>query len=132
MLRTWPTWLAILGLGLVALESVLVAPSSAPIASEVFATHQLGLQSMLTQILLAGGLLIGLAVGLALRSRVAYLLALGIGMVPLGAWMVLLFSSDPVARQPVAIFVVTPPMLVVIGLVEAWPSFWGSATSDTA
>ncbi len=131
MLRTWPTWLAIVGLGLLALESVLVAPSSAPLAAEVM-PHALGLQSMLTQILLAGVLLIGLSAGLAIRSRVAYVVALVIGLVPLAAWMYLLFSNDPVARQPLAIYVVTPPVLVVIGLIEAWPAFWESSGSDSA
>ena len=132
MLRTSPTWLAIVGLGLLALESVLVAPSSAPITAEVIEAPHLGIQSMLTQILLAGALLIGLGAGLAIRSRIAYLVALLIGMVPLGVWMYLLFANDPIARQPLTMFVVTPPVLVVIGLVEAWPAFWESPKPRSA
>lgn len=124
MIRAWPTWMAIVGLGLVGLEMVLVAPASAPSASEILGSRTFGWQSMLTQALLVGGLLSILGGGLAVHSRVSYVAGLVIGLVPVAAWMYLLATLDPVARQPLALLVVIPPLLLVIGLVEAWPAFW--------
>jgi hypothetical protein len=124
MMRAWPTWMAILGLGLLGLEAVIVAPASAPSAVEVFGRQHFVLQSMATQFLLVGALLTVLAAGLTLRSRLAFAVAFLVGLVPLGAWMYALASLDPAARQPLALLVATPSLLVVIGLLEAWPDFW--------
>jgi len=131
-MRAWPTWMAILGLGLLGLEAVIVAPASAPSASEIFGLKLFALQSMATQFVLVGVLLTVLGAGLAMRSRLAFLAAMLVGLMPLGAWMYLLATLDPVARQPLALLVVTPPLLVVIGLLEAWPDFWEIAGRKVA
>ena len=126
-MRAWATGLAIVGLALLGVEAVLVAPASAPFASQIVGGHLIGLQSTILQILLVGAILIGLTAGLAMRSRVAFTLAFLIGLVPVSWWMVTFASSDPIARQPTTILVITPPLLVLIGLIEAWPAFWESA-----
>jgi hypothetical protein len=122
--------MAIAGLGLVGLEMVLVAPASAPSASVIFGSSVFGWQSMLTQALLVGGLLSIIGGGLAVHSRLAYVAGLFIGLVPVAAWMYLLATLDPVARQPLALLVVFPPLLLVIGLLEAWPAFWESPPNE--
>jgi hypothetical protein len=127
MLRTWPTSMAIVGLALLGVEAVLVAPASAPFASQVLNGHLIGIQSTVVQVLLVGAILIALSAGLAFRSRTAFTLAFLIGLVPVSWWLVMFASSNPIARQPTTILVVTPPLLVVIGLIEAWPRFWESS-----
>jgi hypothetical protein len=126
-MRTWTTGLAIVGLALLSVEAILVAPASAPFASQVVGGHLIGLQSTILQVLLVGATFIGLSAGLAMRSRLSFTLSFLIGIVPLSWWMVTLASSDPVARQPLTILVITPPLLVLLGLIEAWPAFWDSA-----
>jgi len=126
-MRTWATGLAIVGLALLGVEAVFVAPASAPFASRVIGGHLIGLQSTIVQVLLVGAILIGLSAGLAVRSRVSFTLSFLIGLVPVSWWMVTFASSDPIARQPLTILMITPPLLVVIGLIEAWPAFWDSA-----
>jgi len=124
MTRAWPIRMAILGLGLLGLEAVIVAPASAPSATEIFGRQHFVLQSLATQFVLVAALLTVLAAGLTMRSRGAFVVASLVGLVPLGAWMYTLAILDPVARQPLALLVVTPPLLVVVGLLEAWPDFW--------
>jgi hypothetical protein len=127
VMRTWATWMAIVGLVLLGIEAIVVAPASAPFASQRLGGHLIGLQSMIVQLLLVGALLVSLAVGLAIRSRMAFTLAFLIGLVPLSWWLVTFASGNPIARQPTTMLVVTPPLLVVIGLLEAWPAFWESS-----
>ena len=123
-MRTWATGMAIVGLALLGVEAILVAPASAPFASQVIGGHLIGLQSTILQVLLVGAILIGLTAGLAMRSRVAFTVAFLIGLVPVSWWMVTFASGAPIARQPMTILVITPPLLVLIGLIEAWPAFW--------
>ena len=123
-MRTWATGMAIVGLALLGVEAILVAPASAPFASQVIGGHLIGLQSTILQVLLVGAILIGLTAGLAMRSRMAFTVAFLIGLVPVSWWMVTFASGAPIARQPMTILVITPPLMVLIGLIEAWPAFW--------
>ena len=85
---------------------------------------------MLTQFLLV--ILVGtcLTVGLAARSRVAFGLALAIGLVAVAWWADLFISGDPVAAHRLAVLVGASGLLVLTGLVLDWVAFWRSAGTD--
>jgi len=121
--RTWPIWLATAGLVMIGLETVLVAPASAALTAATRGGSTLGIESIAVQVLLVGLIVPLLAIGLASRSRLAYVVALVIGLVPAASWAYLFAVGDPAAR-PLTLLLVTPSVLIVVGLLLAWDAFW--------
>lgn len=121
---TWLTRMAIVGLAIVGLMSVAVAPASAPLGAALLGGSFIGFESITTQILLVGILVTVLAVGLADRSRLAYIIASIVGLVPAAAWLYLLVTAHPTALEPVTVRLVAPSLLVLTGLGLSWPAFW--------
>lgn len=121
---SWPIHLAAAGLAIMGAESVLVAPASASLAAAILPAFPLTLQSVLTQILLVGTIVLVLAMGLEGRSRGAYVAGLAIALVPLASWAYLLATRDPAAMQRPMTLLVLTPLLVLAALVWAWPEFW--------
>lgn len=128
--RAWPIWMAVAGLGLMGLESVLIAPASAALAESVTGGTWLGLESVLTQILLVSGIVTIMAFGLLRRSWAAYLVVLLIGFVPFAVWVFLLASNDPLALHRTAVRLVAASLFVLAGLGLGWPLFSQTTGSD--
>jgi hypothetical protein len=128
--RTWPIWLATAGLVIIGLETVLVAPASAALTSATRGGSTLSLESIAVQVLLVGLIVPILGIGLASRSRLAYVAALVIGLVPAASWVYLFAAGDAVART-LTLLLVTPSVLVVVGLLLAWDAFWPPAAEES-
>ena len=124
MKGSWPIHLAAIGLGIMGVEMVVAAPASAAMAAAILPGFPLVLQSVLTQVLLVSVLVLSLSIGLEGRSRFAYVAALGITLVPIGAWVYLLAIRDPIALQRPMTALVLIPLLVLAALIRAWPEFW--------
>ena len=125
--RSLPIRMAMFGLGIMALESVLIAPASALHAATNLGRHFLLVQSTITQVVLAGALVIGLCIGLAHRSRTAYLLAMAVGIAPIAVWLSLITANDPMALRPVMVRLAAASLVVLAGLALDWSAFWRPA-----
>ena len=125
--RSLPIRMAMFGLGIMGLESVLIAPASALHAATILGRQFLLVQSTITQVVLAGALVIGLCVGLAHRSRTAYLLAMAVGIAPIAIWLSLITADDPMALQPVMVRLAAASFVVLAGLALDWSAFWRPA-----
>lgn len=130
MNRAWAIGAAIVGLAILALESVVIAPASAGRTSNVLGGDLLGLQSVLTQLLLVLVIVPLLAVGLVRGSWVAFLATLTIGLVPLAWWTELFATNDPMTHEPPAVLVVLPALLIMAGLTLAWPPLRHASADD--
>lgn len=125
--RSLPIRMAMFGLGVMGLESVLIAPASALHAATILGRHFLLVQSTITQIALAGALVIALCVGLGHRSRTAFLLAMAVAIAPIAVWLSLMTSGDPMALRPVMVRLAAASLLVLAGLALDLPAFWRPA-----
>lgn len=125
--RSLPIRMAMFGLGIMGLESVLIAPASAMHAATILGRHFLIFQSTVTQVLLVGVMVIALCIGLAHRSRVAYLIAFVVGVAPIAVWLSLYATADPMALRPVMVRLAAAALVVLAGLALDWSSFWRTA-----
>ena len=130
MNRAWAIGATIVGLAILALESVVIAPASAGRTSNVLGGDLLGLQSVLTQLLLVVVIVPLLAVGLVRGSWIAFLATFTIGLVPLAWWIELFATNDAMTHEPPAILVVLPALLIMAGLTLAWPPLRHASTGD--
>lgn len=128
--RAWPIWLAVAGLGLMGLETILVAPASAALAQAITGGTWLGLESVITQSLLVTGIVALLAAGLLRGSRLAWGLALLLGTIPFVAAMYLLASNDPLALHRTTVRVFAASLFVLAGLGLAWPMAPAGTTDE--
>jgi hypothetical protein len=130
--RISSTWLAIVGLWTLGLASITVASATAPLAAEILVRWAIDVEAVLTQILLVAVVGAALALGLVARSRVAFGLALGIGLLAVAWWLDLLVSGDPVALHRLAVLIGASGLLVVTGLALDWGAFWQSSPDEPA
>ena len=130
--RSLPIRMAMFGLGIMGLESVLIAPASAMHAATILGRHFLIFQSTVTQVLLAGVMVIALCIGLAHRSRAAYLIALVVGVAPIAVWLSLYATADPMALRPVMVRLAAAALVVLAGLALDWSSFWRPRTGSSS
>jgi len=127
--RISATWLAIVGLWTLGLASITVASAAAPLTAEILVRWSIHVEAVLTQILLVLVVCTALALGLLARSRVAYGLALGIGLLAIAWWLHLLVTRDPVAVHRLAVLIGASGLLVSVGLLLDTTAFW-QRTSD--
>ena len=120
-----------MGLWTLGLASITVASSTAPLAADILVSWALDVEAVLTQILLV--VLVGafLALGLVARSRVAFGLAFGIGLIAVAWWLDLVVSRDPVALHRLAVLIGASGLLVLAGLVLDWTAFWQRSDDET-
>lgn len=116
--------MAIAGLAILGLESIVIAPASAPLAAVIADGSLVGLQQIAIQVLLVVLIVTLLAVELSHRSRLAYAVALVIGLVPVAWWITLFTASNPLALQPLPVRLAAAALLVLGGLGLEWPAFW--------
>jgi hypothetical protein len=112
------------GLWTLGLASITVASSTAPLSAEILVNWALDIEAVLTQILLVVLVGASLTLGLLARSRVAYGIALGIGLTAAVWWLDLLVSSDPVALHRLAVLIGASGLLVLTGLLLDVSAFW--------
>ena len=91
----------------------------------------LDVEAVLTQIMLVVLVGASLALGLLARSRVAFGLALAIGLTAVAWWLDLLASSDPVGLHRLAVLIGASGLLVLTGLVLDWTAFWQRRHDET-
>jgi len=121
---SWPIVMAVAGLALIGLETILIAPSSVTLALERFDRSLWPLEATITQAILVGAGVAALGVALALRSRLAYGVALLAGLIPAAAWLYLVAIDDPAAFERAVVRAAAASLLVLTGLAFALPSFW--------
>jgi hypothetical protein len=109
-----------------------VASATAPLAAEILVRWAIDVEAVLTQILLVVLVGAALALGLIARSRVAFGLAMGIGVLAVAWWLDLLASGDPVALHRLAVLIGASGLLVVTGLALDWAAFWQSPPEEPA
>jgi hypothetical protein len=126
------SWLAIAGLCVIGLASVVVASASAPLTAGVLGTRHIALEATLTQILLAGTLCGALALALLARSRLAFGITLGIGLASMAWWVVLAASRDPAALHRLTVLVAAAGMLIVAGLGLDVGAYWARSDGGDA
>jgi hypothetical protein len=126
------TWLAIVGLWTLGLASITVASATAPLAAEILVSWAIDVEAVLTQILLVVVVGAALALGLLARSRIAFGLSLGIGLLAIAWWLDLLAARDPVAMHRLAVLVGASGLLVVTGLLLDWAAFWQRSPDEEA
>lgn len=119
-----------LGLLLLGIETIHIAPASTQ-AWVVVGGMPLGLQSTITQVILVALVMIVLVLGLEIGSRLAWVVALVIGGIPLLAWLALVAAGHPTVLEPMPVRLAATSLLVVAGLGVEWPIFW-SAGPDRA
>jgi hypothetical protein len=125
----WPIVMALAGLALLGLETVLIAPASAWFALRLFDESFWPIESVIVQaVLVAAGLLV-MFLALGSRSRIAYIVALLIGLGPAITWLYLASTQDPAAIDRTVVRLFAASLLILTGLGFAWPSF-RHATSD--
>jgi hypothetical protein len=129
--RISATWLAIVGLWTLGLASITVASAAAPLTAEILMRWSIRVEAVLTQILLVLVVCSGIALGLLARSRVAYGLALGIGLLAIAWWLHLLATSDPVAAHRLAVLIGASGLLVSVGLLLDATLFWRDASDGS-
>jgi hypothetical protein len=122
--RSLPIRTAMFGLVMMGLESVLIAPASAMHAATILGRQFLIVQSTITQVLLVGVMVLALCVGLAHRSRIAYVLALATALSVLTVWLGLASAADPMAIRPVIVRLAAASLVVLAGLALEWTAFW--------
>lgn len=122
--RTLPIRMAIFGLVMMGLESVLISPASAVHAATILGRHFLIFQSTITQVVLVGVMVLALCIGLAQRSRVAFAVAWMVALVASGVWLALVATADPLAVRPVTVRLAAASLVVLAGLALEWTSFW--------
>jgi hypothetical protein len=101
-----------------------VASSTAPLAADILVSWAIDVEAVLTQVLLVALVGASLALGLLARSRVAFGLALAIGLIAVGWWTNLLLARDPVAMHRLAVLIGASGLLVLTGLFLDWTAFW--------
>lgn len=116
-----PIWMAVIGLAVMGLESILIAPASASLTSALVDRPFLGLESVLTQVLLVGVGVTVLTIGLLRESRLAFVVALLIGLVPVVGWFSLLAAHDPLTIHHVTVRLAASSLLVLAGIGLSWP-----------
>jgi len=121
---SWPIVMAVAGLALIGLETILIAPRSVTLALERFDRSLWPLEATITQAILVGAVVGALGVALALRSRLAYGIALLAGLIPAAAWLYLVAIDDSTALDRAVVRAAAASMLVLTGLAFALPSFW--------
>jgi hypothetical protein len=121
---SWPIVMAVAGLALIGLETILIAPSSVTLALERFDRSLWPLEATITQAILVGAGVAALGVALALRSRLAYVATLLAGLIPAAAWLYLVAIDDPGAFERAVVRAAAASLLVLTGLAFALPSFW--------
>lgn len=131
MNRAWAVGAAIAGLVILALESVVIAPASAGRASTILGNSALGLQSMVTQLLLVAVIVPLLAIGLARGSWVTFLATFAIGLVPVAWWLELFATNDAMTHHPAAVLAVLPALVILGGVAIAWPPLRHAPPSGT-
>ncbi len=125
--RSLPIRMTMFGLGMMGLESVLIAPASAMHAATILGRHFLLFQSTITQVLLVGILVVSVCIGLEHRSRTAFVLALIVGLATTAGWLSLMASADPLAWRPVMVRLGAASLVVLAGLALDWAAFWRPA-----
>ena len=121
---SWPIVMAVAGLALIGLETILIAPRSVTLALERFDRSLWPLEATITQAILVGAVVGALGLALALRSRLAYGIALLAGLIPASAWLYLVAIDDSSAFDRAVVRAAAASMLVLTGLAFALPSFW--------
>ena len=121
---SWPIVMAVAGLALIGLETILIAPNSVALALERFDRSLWPLEATITQAILVAAGVAALGVALALRSRLAYVVTLLAGLIPAAAWLYLVAIDDPAAFERAVVRAAAASLLVLTGLAFALPSFW--------
>jgi hypothetical protein len=120
---SWPIAMAVSGLALIGLEATLVAPKSAMLAIERFDRSFWSVEATIMQAVLVCAVVGGLGLALAFRSRLAYIVALLVGVAPAAAWLYLVAMGDPIAFDRAVVRAAAASLLVLTGLAFALPSF---------
>lgn len=121
---TWHSWLAPLGLGLMAVEGILIGLALGALGSGILGGSSSVVWSAVWPMLGIGAILVAAAIQLVRGSRAAWLAALVAAVLPIGAWLVAAVSGEDAALDVLTILFIVPPMLVVIGLGLGWRRFW--------
>lgn len=124
------SWLAIAGLCVIGLASIVVASASAPITAGVLATRPIGLEATLTQVILAGTLCTALAAALVARSRAAFVITLAIGAATIAWWLVLVTDGDPAAFHRITVLMAAAGLLIVTGLGLDARCYWAEPEAE--
>lgn len=112
----WGAWVAIAGLALFALGLTMIALAFASVTPEE--------PGQWVPIYVALGVLLLLCLGLALRWRVAFVVALALGGYQL-ATTVLRYVTGNVVNVPIfELTSLAPALMVVGGLAASWRSYW--------
>lgn len=121
--------MALTGLALIGLETVLIAPASAWFALRLFDESFWPMESVIVQAVLVSACLLVMFLALASRSRLAYVVTLLVGLGPAITWLYLAATQDPAAIDRTVVRLFAASLLILTGLGFSWPSFW-HATSD--
>ena len=124
----WPIGMALAGLSLIGLETILIAPASAWFALRLFDESFWPIESVIVQALLVAACLLAMFLALGNRSRVAYVVALLVGVGPTITWLYLAATGDPAAIDRTVVRVCAASLLILTGLGFAWPSYWHATT----
>ena len=125
----WPIFMALAGLALIGLETILIDPASAWFALRLFDESFWPIESVITQALLVAACLLVMFLALGYRSRLAFVIALVVGLGPAITWVYLAATQDPAAIDRTVVRLFAASLLVLTGLGFGWSSFW-AATSD--
>jgi uncharacterized membrane protein YedE/YeeE len=120
----WGTWLAIVGLGLLTLETALLGLGFAAIASGILGGSSQTFTSIALPIVTAVAIYSLLAIALARGNRIGFVIALLLGLVPVVSWAYLVASANPLSFKLIPLLFAVPSVLVVAGLIASWREFW--------
>lgn len=123
-------WMALAGLVVLGIASILVATASAPITATILRPGTMALEATLTQIILVVLVCSILGFSLGGGSRVAFVLTLGIGVAAIGWWIVLVTGGHPAAFDRLPVIVAAAGLLVVTGLLLELSAFWSHDAGD--
>jgi hypothetical protein len=112
----WGGWLAVAGLALFGLGLLQIG-----MAFDAMTVDQPGQWS---PIYVALGVIALLAVGLALRWRLAYVGAMAAGLYGLSSALPRLIAGDFVGSWIFDLVTIVPSLMVVAGLLVAWRRYW--------
>ena len=116
--------MAVAGLALIGLETILIAPNSVTLALERFDRSLWPLEATITQAILVGAGVAALGVALALGPGSPTLLRSLPASSPAAAWLYLVAIDDPAAFERAVVRAAAASLLVLTGLAFALPSFW--------